>query len=216
MIREKKKTDITSAAILFIFSVLAVIWSVVYIYIAKNKGYLWDKHIIFYVGIWLGSCFLTFCFLLTALVYGVKKGREETGRLIYAVPGGILLVAVLVANLFFHEMDRSQFNYYRYRDRRKEIVEEIQQGKLAIENGSVLLPYEYTEEAENGMGQVSLIHTKKGTGIYFCSSPTLYDSTSGYVYLTDRLPENASFESWGSVILFKEYEDGWYSCATSD
>ncbi|MGN1332327.1 MAG: hypothetical protein ACI4V0_06155 [Lachnospiraceae bacterium] len=195
-------------------SILAGIFSGLYLYTAKYKGRILEESIILYVLGQLMVYYVTVLLFLCSLIYGIKSYRK-TKKLIYGIPCIGILLTMLLAQFFFAEINRDQMNYSVYLNKRKEIIEKIETGSwTANDAGKIELPADYQKEARKGLGHVYLVHTGKGNGIYFMASPGM-EGSSGYVYLTDKIPETNSY-STGQITLLREYDSQWYSCAIVD
>lgn len=200
---------------LFIITIITIFACLVAgqnIYVASHKGTLLDKSVILYMFIQVISLYITLIFFLFTLFYTVTK-YLKTRNILYGLPSLIVLLSILTSMIFFKEINEEQFNYNIYHDKRMTIIENIEQGIWrTYETAEIELPHEYKEEQENGLGRVYLVHTDKGKGIYFCVS-SFIDTSSGYVYLTDDLPNNSKYMV-DHVVLFEEYDTKWYSCST--
>lgn len=181
-------------------------------YVASHKGTLLDKSVILYMLVHVISWYITLIFFLFTLFYAVEK-YLKTRNILYGLPGLVVVLSILTSIIFFKEINEEQLNYNIYHDKRMIIIENIEQGIWRThETAEIELPHEYKEEQEEGLGYVYLVRTNKGKGVYFCVS-SFVDTSSGYVYLTDDLPDDSKYMV-DRVILFKEYDTRWYSCST--
>ena len=197
--------------VLFII-VLACLVAGQNMYVASHKGTLLDKSVILYMLVHVISWYITLIFFLFTFFYAVEK-YLKTRNILYGLPGLVVLLAILTSIIFFKEINEKQFNYNIYHDKRMVIVENIEQGIWRTdETGAIELPHEYKEEQEEGLGRVYLVRTNQGKGIYFCVT-SFVDTSSGYVYLTDNLPEDSKYMV-DRVLLFEEYDTNWYRCST--
>ncbi len=197
---------------IFIAAIFAFIVAGIYMYVERQKGALLDKSVIIYVLAKVIVSYITLMFFVFSIFYTVKR-YVKTKNIFYGLPCVIVLGSILIAKIFFKEINTEQFNYNIYLDKRMVIIENIEKGIWRThETARVELPFEYKEEEDSGLGRIFLVHTDKGNGIYFCLS-SFIDSSSGYVFLTNHLPDDSKFMV-DKTILFEEYGEGWYRCAT--
>lgn len=96
----------------------------------------------------------------------------------------------------------------------KKVVSEILSGKLkADETGTILLPQEEQYQDISDGNRVILVSDDGKRGIYFYIFSGLLESSRGYIYITDELPEEECNSNY-DIVNLEYYKGNWYSCST--
>ncbi|BBF41866.1 hypothetical protein lbkm_0546 [Lachnospiraceae bacterium KM106-2] len=99
-------------------------------------------------------------------------------------------------------------------NRRNVVVREILDGKLvADDNGVINLPDGERYRDISDSDRVVLLVDGNRRGIYFYIDQGLLESSTGYLYLTDRVSKGKCDDSY-RLVNFKHLRGRWYQCAT--
>lgn len=129
-----------------------------------------------------------------------------------AVVFGIIL---WVAYVLFFDKDNVEFDFEKDRGDMEKVAFEIMQGQYEIkENGVVGLPEKY--ERLSDTGEVCLVMFNGKSAIYFWTDRGVLESSRGYVYVLDDVPESImdKFSMGNNFVYMKEVAESWYSVST--
>ena len=119
---------------------------------------------------------------------------------------------ILVSCIFLHQTpEPSETEIW---ERRETVVAEILSGELqADEMGTIELPDAEQYHDISDSDRVVLLSDDGKRGIYFYTFSGLLESSRGYIYITDDLPEE-SCNIYYDIVNLEHYEGNWYSCST--
>lgn len=94
------------------------------------------------------------------------------------------------------------------------MVSEILSGELKADGiGTVFLPQEEQYQDISDSNRVILLSDDGEKGIYFYTFSGLLESSRGYIYITDELPEEKCNSNY-NIVNLEHYKENWYSCST--
>lgn len=209
MTDRKKVSNITSV---FIF-VQAIVISVAYLYSRANKWNLQEVFTIFIypvysigiIGIMIVSSILSMIYFS---IYLVKMKK------IYScIPILINIIAIVIALTFFNEVQLRENNFINYKDEREYIIHLIENGELQPDDsGKIEIPENLKNSKMERNGYVRFIKYESKIGIYFCTFAGLLETSSGYIYFSDKIESNEFDDE--NLILLNTYDENWYFCST--
>ena len=124
------------------------------------------------------------------------------------------LILWVVYALFF-DKDNAEFDFDKDRADMEKVAVAIMQGQYEIEeNGVVELPEEY--ERLSDTGEVCLVMFNGKPAVYFWIDRGVLESSRGYVYVLDDVPESIidEFSTGNNFVNMKEVAENWYSVST--
>lgn len=206
-----KKQDWIVCGIIFVQSIVI---NIIYLYSQINKWNLIEEMTVFIYPFYkILIIVLTVFSFLVSVIYFFKKFLKER-KYYVCIPVFISVVAFITVHIFFCETKLREYNFYKYREKREEIVRQILHGELAPnDRGIIELPEELQDEEMAREGYVYVVNYLANEGIYFCTFSGLLETSSGYMYLTDE--SNIVNSSSEEIVVLEKYEERWYYCSTN-
>jgi len=209
MTNVKKFFNVTNAVIF----VQSIIISSVYLYTRINKWNLQEMLTIFIypfysigiIGIMFISCMVSTIYFIAHLV-NMKKAYS-------GIPLLTNVIVIVIAITFFNENGLRGNNFVRYKNDREYIINLIEKGKLQPDDkGKIEIPESLRNSEMERNGYVRFIKYGSEIGVYFCVFTGLLETSSGYIYFSDKISvDKISSEN---ITLFNNYEENWYFCST--
>lgn len=191
-----KKRNKFAVFIAILCMILTVIWLIFHKYfISGFTGFLW-------ITGWAGVVIFLVISSVIALAYMEKR----------AVWINIFCILLIVINQMIYNISKSDED--EIWNRMEKVVSEILSGKLkADETGTILLPQEKQYQDISDDNRVILVSDDEKRGIYFYTFSGLLESSRGYIYIVDELPEEGCNSNY-DIVNLEHYKGNWYSCAT--
>lgn len=177
--------------------ILTVIWLIFHKYLISGfTGCLW-------IAGW--TALIIFMIISSALALACMEKR--------AVWINICCILLIVINQIIYNCI-SKPDETEIWNRREKVVSEILSGELkADETGTILLPQEKQYQDISDGNRVILVSDDGKRGIYFYTFSGLLESSRGYIYITDELPEKECNSNY-DIVNLEYYKENWYSCST--
>lgn len=193
--------------------ILSICISILYVYCRINKWNLEEKMTIFIYPIFaLFMGFLMICTILLMISYFIVKAMK-TKKMYYSIPSICIMSSLIISSFFFNDQKLREYNFNRYKSEREYIVSLVLNDTLVPdEKGCILVPDEINVEEITRNRKVYIVDTGSASGIYFCNFMGLLETSSGYLYLTNR---KWDYYTQDNIILKKQYNKNWYYCATN-
>ena len=206
----KKISNVISVSIFL----QAIIISVIYLYTRINKWNISEALTIFIYPIYSISIMafvLTSC--MVSLIY-FAVNLVKTKKIYSYIPILINILAIVIAITFFNENKLREYNFLKYEDEREHIINLIERGELQPnDSGRIEIPEHLQNEEIARNGYVQLISYTPKTGVYFCTFSGLLETSSGYIYFSDKISTDKL--SHDDIILFNDYGENWYFSSTN-
>lgn len=156
----------------------------------------------------IGMVLLGLIILIVVIIVAIAAKKNLMCYLCVPISVALIMLNIMI---YLNPSSRRE-NFEEYLTVREEIVNAILEGDMKESGPGVIELPDMYEGVSDG-NRLLLVDYNGKTGIYFYTFAGLLESSSGYIYFTDRLTKEECIRV--DLVNIEHIQDNWYSCSTS-